>query len=110
MKYEISKYRPIEGKLLVSPLKQRARMVETIELDDEKNKDKDPLKEEMEVKKVKSRAPFEMQLAEVVASGDAKYPVGTIIVYSIKFVKEFDMFKNAFLMSNHDIMGVYDMS
>ena len=109
MKYEIKKYRPIEGKLLVKPLRHRTRMVETVELDDEKNKDLDPIKDEMQVKKVKSRAPYEMQLAEVVASGDARYPIGTIIVYSIKFVKEFDLFKQIFLMSNLDVHGVYDM-
>ena len=77
MKYEISKYQAPAGKLLIKPLKQRARIVETIELDDEKNKDKDPIKDEMETKKVKSKAPFEIQLAEVLASGDVQYPAGT---------------------------------
>jgi hypothetical protein len=78
-------------------------------LDDEKNKDKDPLKDEMEVRQVKSKAPYEMQLAEVLSSGDQRYPVGTVIVYSVKFVKEFDLFKKTFLLSNHDVHGVYKM-
>jgi len=107
MKYEIDRYTPIAGKLLVKPLRQRTRTVETIELDEEKNKNKDPLKDEMETKKVKSKAPYEMQLGEVVASGDAQYPVGITIVYSVKFIKEFDLFKQVFLMSNFDVMGVY---
>ena len=110
MKYVIEKYRPIEGKLLIKPLKHRTRTVETIELDDEANKNLNPAKDEMVTKKVKSKAPYEMQLAEVVASGDTRYEVGTFIVYSIKFVKEFDLFKGVFLMSNHDVQGVYDLT
>lgn len=109
MKYEISKYRPISGKLLVKPLRHRTRTVETIELDEEKNKDLDPLKDEMQTMKVKSKAPFEMQLAEVIASGDPAYPVGTTVIYSVKFVKEFDLFKQVFLMSNFDVQGIYEM-
>ena len=110
MKYEISKYQAPAGKLLIKPLRQRARMVETRELDHEKNADKDPIKEEMETKLVKSKAPYEIQLAEVLASGDVQYPAGTIIVYSLRFAKEFDLFKNTFLLSNYDGMGTYDMS
>ena len=109
MKYEIEKYRPIPGKLLIKPLRPRTRTVETIELDDEKNKDKDPIKDEMETKKVKSKAPYEMQLAEVIASGVDGYEVGSTIVYSLKFVKEFDLFKGALLLSAHDIQGKYDL-
>lgn len=109
MKYKIEDYTPMSGKLLIKPFRQRTRTVETIELDEEKNKNKDPLKDEMETKKVKSKAPYEMQLAEVVVSGDPTYPVGTTVVYSVKFVKEFDLFKNVFLVSNYDIMGTYNI-
>jgi len=108
MKYEISNYQPKAGKLMVKPLRMRTRTVETIELDQEANEDLDPLKDEMQTKKVKSKAPYEYQLAEVVKSGDeATYPVGSTVVYSVKFVKEFDLFKNMFLMSNLDVMGTY---
>lgn len=110
MKYEISKYQPIDGKLLVKPLRMRTRTVETIELDEEANKNLDPLKDEMKTKKVKSKAPYEYQLATVIATGTDKYPVGTTVVYSVKFVKEFDLFKEHFLMSNLDVMGTYDLN
>ena len=106
MKYEIVNFTPEAGKILIKPFKHRTRTVETIELDEEANKDKEPHEEKV-VKKVKSKAPYEMQLAEVIASGDPKYPLGTVVVYSVKFVKEFDLFKQVFLMSNHDIMGTY---
>lgn len=112
MKYEIDKYHPIEGKLLIKPLRMRKRTVETVELDDEKNKDKDPLKDEMEIKKVKSKAPYEMQLGEIVSvprNNNTGYNIGDIIVYSVKFVKEFDLFKEAFLLSTYDIQGEYEL-
>ena len=112
MKYEISKYHPIAGKLLIKPLRMRTRTVETIELDEEKNKDKDPIKDEMETKKVKSKAPFEIQLAEVVAvpkENTTGYNIGDTIVYSVKFVKEFDLFKGVFLISTYDLQGDYSI-
>jgi len=109
MKYNVEQYQPINGKLLIKPLKQRARMVENIVLDDEANKDLDPLKDEMQTKRVKEKAPYEMQLATVLASGDTQYPVGSVVVFSIKFVKEFDLFKQALLISNYDIQGSYKM-
>ena len=107
MKYSIENYTPEAGKLLIKPFKHRTRTVTTREMDDEKNEGKDPIKDEMETKMVKSKAPFEMQLGEVVASGDEAKAVGTVIVYSVKFVKEFDLFKGIFLMSNYDVMGTY---
>lgn len=110
MKYNIEQFTPISGKLLIKPFRNRTRTVETIELDHEKNKDKDPLKDEMETIKVKSKAPYEMQLAEVVASGDPKYPNGTVVIYSVKFVKEFDLFKNTLLVNSFDIMGLYSIA
>ena len=109
MKYNVEQYQPINGKLLIKPLRQRARMVEQIVLDEEANKDLDPLKDEMQTKKVKEKAPYEMQLAEVLASGDPAYPVVSTVVFSIKFVKEFDLFKGSLLISNYDIQGSYKM-
>lgn len=109
MKYKVEQLTPITNKLLIKPFRHRTRTVETIELDHEKNKDKDPLKDEMETRKVKSKAPFEIQLAEVVATGDPKFPVGTVIAYSVKFVKEFDLFKNILLVNSFDVMGTYEM-
>jgi hypothetical protein len=49
-----------------------------------------------------------MQLAEIVAvSEGSKFKVGDVIVYSIKFVKEFDLFKNTFILSEYDDHGLY---
>lgn len=109
MKYEIKDFTPLAGKMLIKPFKHRTRTVTTRELDEEANKDKEP-HDEMETMLVKSKAPFEMQLGEVVASGDSDYPIGTVIVYSVKFVKEFDLFKQLFLMSNYDVMGTYNLN
>ena len=65
MKYNIEQYTPIAGKYLIKPLRQRTRMVENVELDEEANKDLDPLKDEMQTKIVKVKAPFEIQLGEL---------------------------------------------
>ena len=107
MKYNVEQYQPPKGKLLIKPLKMRSRMVENIVLDEEANKDLDPLKDEVKTKKIKEKAPFEVQLATVIASSDEDYPIGSVVVYSIKFVKEFDLFKAAFLVSNYDLYGKY---
>jgi hypothetical protein len=109
LEYNVENYNPPAGKLLIRPYVERTREVETIELDDEKNEGKDPLKDEMETKKVKSEAPYDIQLAEVVASGDSSYEVGETIVYSIKFIKEFDLFEGTYLMSNYDVYGKYKL-
>jgi len=90
MKYNIENYSPLPGKLLIKPLRMRTRTVENIVMDDEKNGDKDPLKDEMETKVIKEKAPWEVQLATVVAVNDADntlYKIGDTVVYSVKFVK-----------------------
>ncbi len=110
MKYNVEQYTPIAGKLLIKPLRPRTRMVENVELDAEKNKDLVPIKDEMQTKIVKVKAPFEIQLAEVLASGkgcDAQ--IGDTILYSVKFVKEFDLFKNTLLVSEYDLQGSYEI-
>lgn len=109
IEFKVENYTAPAGKLLIKPFVHRTREVETVELDHEKNKDKDPLKDEMETKKVVSEAPYEIQLAEVIASGDDKYTPGDIVVYSVKFVKEFDLFEETFLISNYDVHGRYKL-
>ena len=120
MKYSIENYTPEAGKLLIKPLRVRTRTVETQEAyEDEEakkkeNETRDPLKQPedlpiMKNRTVKSKAPYEMQLAEVIASGDPNKPIGSTIVYSIKFVREFDLFKNTFLISNYDSQGEYNI-
>lgn len=109
----VDKYTAPEGKLLIKPFPHMKRTVTTTEFKlKEREEGEDPTKEdepEYEPYEVKSRAPFEVQLAEVVAVGNnSKYNVGDIIIYSIKFVKEFDLFKDTFLVSDYDLYGKYE--
>ena len=100
-----------DGKLIIKPFKHMQRTVETTDFEqvpapegvDPTDPNYEP--EYVPVKK-KSKAPYEMQLGEVVASGATQYPIGTTVVYSVKFVKEFDLFKDSLLMSQHDVHGV----
>ena len=109
---KIENYDCQAGKLVVKPLKQMTRTVTTTDFElKEVPEGVDPTSEDYEPEyvpvKKKEKAPYEMQLAEVISTGSDQFPVGSIIVYSIKFVKEFDLFKEAFLMSQHDVMGTY---
>lgn len=111
----VENYTATDGKLLIRPLPHMKRTVETTEFElKETEEDEDPTKEEAEPEyvpvKVKSKAPYEMQLAEVIASApNNKYKVGDVIVYSVKFVKEFDLFKEVFLVSEYDLFGIYSL-
>jgi len=111
----IDNYTPIGGKLLIKPFKEMKRTVETIEWKEvEQEEDNDPTKDDLPVRepvKVKSKAPYEVQLAEVVAVGKGvtDYKVGDTVVYSVKFVKDFDLFKDTYLVNLHDLYGIYNM-
>ena len=99
------------GKLVVEPFKHMVRTTTITDFEPEPVPEGiDPTKDEYEPQyvpvKKKTKAPYEMQLATVISSGSDQFPKGTIVVYSIKFVKEFDLFKDALLMSQHDVMGV----
>jgi len=37
------------------------------------------------------------------------YKIGDTVVYSVKFVKEFDLFKGLLLVSNYDLYGTYKL-
>ena len=113
---DINKYVPIAGKLLIRPYKLMTRMVETTEWVDDEELDQeansDPMKGDLPAKKpikVKTKAPWEVQLAEVVAIGEnTDYKVGDTVVFSLKYVKDFDLFKDVLLMSAYDLYGKYD--
>ena len=112
MKFEVNKYNAPSGKLLIKPLRERKRTVTNWIPDDEKNKDKDPVKDEMELKKVTTKAPYEIQLAEVVAvpsTNDTGFNIGDTIVYSIKQAQEFDLFKGTLMVALFDLKGTYEV-
>lgn len=109
----IENYQVLDGKLLISPFKQMKFTTEVNDFEPELGKDgKEQLDEQgmplMKRVKKKTQATYEYQLAEVIsASPNSKYKSGDTVVYSIKFVKEFDLFKNTFLINEYDVFGLY---
>ena len=112
---KVENYTCQAGKLLIKPLKHMVRTVTTTDFEmkeapegvDPTSSDYEP--EYVPVKK-KEKAPYEMQLGEVVSSASEQYLIGSTIVYSIKFAKEFDLFKDTLLLSQHDVMGIIDIT
>lgn len=109
----IENYNAPDGKLLIRPHAHMTRTVEVTDFVPKPTEDgEDPTKSDKEPEyvpvKSKSKAPFEIQIAEVVAvSPNSKFKVGDNVIYSIRFVKEFDLFKETFLMSEYDSYGTY---
>jgi len=110
----VDNYTAPEGKLLIKPFSHMKRTVEVTDFEIKETEDgEDPTKDTSEPEyvpvKKKERAPFEYQLAEVVAGEAGKYKVGDVVIYSVKFVKEFDLFKQIFLVSAYDLFGKYEV-
>lgn len=111
---DVSNYSAPNGKILIKPFSHMKRTVEVTDFELKPTEDgEDPTKSEGEPEYVpvtkKERAPFECQLAEVISSGSPNYKVGDVVVYSIKFVKAFDLFKETFLASDYDLYGKYNL-
>jgi len=112
---KVENYVAPDGKLLIKPYPHMKRTVEVTDFELRPTEDgEDPTKGDSEPEYIpvtkKERAPYEVQLAEVVAVGsNSKFKVGDTVIYSIKFVKEFDLFKETFLMSEYDSYGIYKL-
>jgi len=111
------KYAPIPGKLLVSKYGEEVMVSRIVkELDEEKNKDKDPRVDIMETKNVEKILPSNFQLALVVAApelGDefkyGRYKVGDIIVYKYGGCISFDLDPNLYLMDVYNVVATYEV-
>ena len=111
----VGNYVAPDGKLLIEPFSHMKRTVEVTDFElkpTEEGEDPTKADETAEPEYIpvqrKERAPYEIQLAKVVAvSGKSDMKVGDTIIYSVKFVKEFDLFKDIFLMSEYDSYGRY---
>lgn len=107
----VENVKPGAGKMILLPFKPMTRKVKNIVPDEEKNADKDPMKDIMEVKEVTLDAPYEVQLAEVLAIDDGyPYKVGDVVMYTTRFARDFDLFDGTLIASVHDILGKYIIS
>ena len=93
------------NRFLVYTPKIRTYKGKDIVLDDEKNKGKDPIKDEMEVKEVDKEFKYEYQVATIVATPDDEtdFKVGDEILIEIKYLKEFDFYKPVNIIQKFNI-------
>ena len=76
-------------------------------LDTEKNKGKDPMKDEMETKVVKKKVKYNTQVARVVARPeDSTIDVGDEIVVDFRGCMELDGYKDLYLIPKYKVIGV----
>ena len=99
---------PLEGRVLVSPHKIRTYKETHPVLDDEKNKDKDPLKDEMEVKMVTEDINYRFQRATVLRTpaDETRFKVGDEIIYNVGALQDFDVFKGVSVLKKYDVVAV----
>lgn len=78
-----------------------------IELDEEKNKEKDPT-EILETKEVKRKVKANYQLGEVLSCHPSfKYKVGDTVVYRPTRRVHFDLIKKSFLLDDYEVVGLW---
>ena len=90
----------------------RTKVQEQLVMDEEKNAGKDPEKDLMERKVVKNKVKLNIQLAEIVAidpTNALKLEVGDVILVDYRRLREFDLFKNTFIIQVYEAMSKVNM-
>ena len=105
-------FQPIDGRVLIKPLKIVLVKKEVKEQDHEANKDKDLLKVEGEVKMVTKKIEANMQkgiVLKVDLSDDTptRYQPGDVVVYSNYAGRAFELFKDSILLQKYEILGLW---
>lgn len=77
------------------------------ELDEEKNKGKNPVTDTMETKKIKKRVKANFQLGTVVSAPEGKWKEGDIVVYKPAGAVDFDLIKKTKLIEAYAIVGTW---
>jgi hypothetical protein len=100
---------PLGYKILVAPHKLRTYKEKQMVLDDEANKGKDPIKDEMVQKEEIRDLSYRYQKATVLRSGrspqDELFEVGEVIVYGIGDLIEFDLIKGISILPTHAVVA-----
>ncbi|MHA1198109.1 MAG: hypothetical protein ACTSQF_01945 [Candidatus Heimdallarchaeaceae archaeon] len=104
----VANINPLEGRVLISPERIRTYKQEQVVLDDEKNKDLDPLNDEMQVKTVIETINYRFQKATVlqIPDGEVRVKVGDQIVYNVGSLQDFDLFKGVSVLKKYDIVAI----
>jgi hypothetical protein len=100
------KLNPVQGKILISPYKEIMVTRTITELDEEKNKGKNPVTDVMDTKKVKKKVRANFQLGTVICSFEDKYKEGVIVAYKPAGAVDFDLIKGTKLVEEYAIVGI----
>jgi hypothetical protein len=108
MKLETCDISMLQSLALVKMYEPRKRTESQVVLDDEKNVGKDPTKDEMERKTVKTKVMYNIQTVEILAidpTNNCKLEVGDIVVVDFRNLREFDLFKGVYIIQVYSIFG-----
>jgi len=105
-------FQPIDGRVLIKPLKPVLIKKEIKEQDHEANKDKDLSKEEGEVKVITKKVPANVQKGVVLKVGLSDgtpmyYQPGDVVVYGSYAARPFELFKDSILLQRYEILGLW---
>jgi hypothetical protein len=94
-------------KLVVTFDKYRTYSTEYTVLDQEKNKGKDPLKDEMETKVVNKKVKYNHQVAIVVATPDSEKDIvaGDKLLVDFRSCMPIDGYKDLYLITKYNVVG-----
>ena len=113
MKIETNDLIMSQGLALVKMFgKPRTKIQEQLVMDEEKNAGKDPEKDLMERKVVKEKVKQNIQMAEIVAvdpTNALKLEVGDVILVDYRRLREFDLFKNTFIIQVYEAICKVNM-
>ena len=108
---ECRKYTPLDGRVLVHPLKIRQikQRDYSFDLADTKaNEGKDPKKHRVDLKKVQPKVNAKYQVAVVlqVPFDETRFKPGDQVVYPIGCLNDFDLVKNVSVCRKYDVAAV----
>lgn len=106
----VSEFKPVNGLVLIKPLKLRYKTESQTVVDKEASKGLDPIKDEMVMKVETVKTRLAHQLGEVISIGTLDgdkigYKEGDTVVYSFSFANDFELQKGHKLINSFNIIA-----
>ena len=106
----VNEFKPVNGLVLLKPLKLKYKTEKTMVVDREASKGLDLAKEDAIMKEETNKVYFTQQLAEVIDIGtlDAEklgFGAGDIVVYNYKMASEFELQKGYKLTNSFNVIA-----
>lgn len=101
-------FKMLEGRILVHPLKIRSYQTTDTVLDDEANKGKNPMIDELKTKKKVLTINYAYQKAVVVnvPANITNIAVGDTIIYRINNLQDFELVKGVSMLKAYEVIGI----